>query len=270
MDFDSIRVRTVAYALRGAIALSFALCAFGSAAAAESPTDNPVELGREALSGSGKFPWYDRREDDVRRINTVPRQPLADRGDKWASQPATPVATAAGPRIDRLGPVLQWIGLSVLVILLGVIAYLIATTFLTEEVSESSAVRRVVETRRDADRVEALPFQLRAAGGDFLAEAGRLYEAGQFSQAIVYLYSWQLVQLDKHHVLRLTKGKTNRQYLRETRRRPSLAATLEQTMLAFEDAFFGRKTLSREEFEACWQRLDDFQAELQRLQRAAA
>jgi hypothetical protein len=254
----------------GAVALAFALCASISAKAADSPTDNPVELGREALSSAGKFPWYDRQNDDVRRINTVPRQPLADRGDKWASQPTTPVATTGGTRADLFGPVLQWVGLSVLVILLGVIAYLIATTFLTEEVSESSAVRRVVETRRDADRVEALPFQLRAAGGDFLAEARRLYEAGQFSQAVVYLFSWELVQLDRHHVLRLTKGKTNRQYLRETRRRPGLAATLEPTMLAFEDAFFGRKILSREVFEACWRRVDDFQAELQQLERAAA
>jgi hypothetical protein len=271
MEFLNNRVRPAVGALWGAVAITLAIGASVSMAAVESPTDNPVELGREALSGAGKFPWYDRREDDVRRINTVPRQPLADRDDKWAAQPTTPAATPAGPRVDRFGPVLQWVGLSVLVILLGVIAYLIATTFLADEVSESSAVRRVVETRRDADRVEALPFQLRASGGDFLTEARRLYEAGQFSQAIVYLYSWQLVQLDRHHLLRLTKGKTNRQYLRETRRRrPSLAATLEGTMLAFEDAFFGRKTLSQETFEACWRRVDEFQAELQRLERAAA
>jgi len=34
-----------------------------------------------------------------------------------------------------------------------------------------------------------------------------------------------------------------------------LAAVLEITMIAFEDAFFGRKTLSREAFERSWQRL---------------
>jgi len=269
MVFANSEVGSGIGALWGAVALVLALCA-SIAAAAESPTDNPVELGREALSGAGKFPWYDRREDAVRRINTVPRQPLENRGDPWASQPSAPVAAPARPRTDLFGPVLQWVGLSALVILLGVIAYLIATTFLAEEVSESSAARRVVETRRDADRVEALPFQLRASGGDFLTEARRLYEAGQFSQAIVFLFSWELVQLDRRHVLRLTKGKTNRQYLREIRRRPGLAATLERTMLACEDAYFGGKTLSRETFEACWRRLDDFSAELAQLDRAAA
>ena len=82
-------------------------------------------------------------------------------------------------------------------------------------------MRKVVESRRDADRVEALPFHVRAASGDFLAEARRLYDAGHYSEAIVYLFSYQLVQLDKHHVIRLAKGKTNRQYVRETRQRPA-------------------------------------------------
>ena len=103
-----------------------------------------------------------------------------------------------------------------------------------------------------------------------MAEARRLYEAGQYSDAIIYLFSYELVQLDKHHIIRLAKGKTNRQYIRETRQRPHLAAVLEITMIAFEDAFFGRKTLSREAFERSWQRLDEFQGELAREEAAAA
>ena len=41
-------------------------------------------------------------------------------------------------------------------------------------------------------------------------------------------------------------------------------------MIAFEDAFFGNKTLSREDFERCWQRLNEFQLELERQELAAA
>jgi hypothetical protein len=166
---------------------------------------------------------------------------------------------------------LQWFGLTALVLLLGLIAFMIAKSFLKEESSEDAlAVRKIVESRRDADRVEALPFHVRAARGDFLAEARRLYEAGQYSQAIIYLFSYELVQLDKHHVIRLAKGKTNRQYVRESQRRPHLAAILEITMIAFEDAFFGRKTITREAFERSWQRLDEFQGELNREELAAA
>ena len=67
----------------------------------------------------------------------------------------------------------------------------------------------------DIDRVESLPVQLRRPTTHLLAEARRCYEEGNYGEAIVYLYSHQLVQLDKGQIIRLTKGKTNRQYLRE-------------------------------------------------------
>jgi hypothetical protein len=255
-----------------AITLS-GLFAAAAANAQEPPRSDAVQSAKEALTSGARFPWYDRRQDDVRRLNIVPRESANNRGDKWTATntPATPVTTApARTNFSLFGTLLQWIGLTVLIVLLGIIAFLIASAFLKEEVSESVTVRKVVESRRDADRVEALPFHIRAASGNFLAEARRLYEAGQFSEAIVYLFSHELVQLDKHHVIRLTRGKTNRQYVRETRQRPALRAILETTMIAFEDAFFGKKILSREAFESCWQRLDEFQGELDRQERAAA
>ena len=87
---------------------------------------------------------------------------------------------------------------------------------------------------------------------------------------MIYLFSYELVQLDRQHLIRLAKGKTNRQYLRELRQRPPLQAILEPTMIAFEDAFFGRKTLSRERFENCWQRVEEFSRQLDHHERAAA
>jgi hypothetical protein len=64
--------------------------------------------------------------------------------------------------------------------------------------------------------------------------------------------------MDKNQVIRLTRGKTNRQYLREIARRPPLRALVEQTMVAFEDVFFGNHPLDRSRFESCWQQLDSF------------
>jgi hypothetical protein len=230
-----------------------------------------IDQGKESLQSVARFPWYDRATDDVRPIHIVPRNDAdsANRSSQWTAtdpQPAGGAARAPG----FLGPAMQWIGLTVLILLLGLIAYLFATSFLKDEISEGPEQRRVVETTRDVDRVEALPFYVRKPTGDFLAEARRLYEASQFSEAIIYLFSYQLVQLDRHHVIRLAKGKTNRQYVRETRSRPVLYSILEQTTFAFEDAFFGRKTLTREQFEHCWQQLDTFHAELDRASRAAA
>jgi hypothetical protein len=264
--------RTPRSALRALVASLLAILFTARVLAQDLDSDQQaIDQGKESLQSVARFPWYDRATDDVRPIHIVPRNDAdsANRSSQWTATDQQPASGAAGPP-GFLGPAMQWIGLTALILLLGLIAYLFATSFLKDEISEGPALRRVVETTRDVDRVEALPFHVRKPTGDFLAEARRLYEAGQFSEAIIYLFSYQLVQLDRHHVIRLAKGKTNRQYIRESRQRPVLCSILEQTMYAFEDAFFGHKTLTREQFEHCWQQLDTFHADLSRHERAAA
>jgi len=246
-----------------------ASCVFlfcSSASAADAKAD-PVQSAQKALSSGRRFPWYDRKQDGVRRLSIVPRETPRDRGQKWTSTPQTTTTTSTPisfPKLNLVSSTLQWLGLTLLIVLLGVIAYLIVVSFLKDEISEGGGERKVVQVRRDADRVEALPFKVRAATTDFLAESRRLYDAGQYSEAIIYLFSHQLVELDKHQVIRLSKGKTNRQYLRETRNRPPLAGLLENTMVAFEDSFFGNKQLSRDVFERSWAGLNEFKLELEK------
>ncbi len=95
-----------------------------------------------------------------------------------------------------------------------------------------------------------------------MGEARRHYEQGNYSEAIIYLFSYELVQLDKFALIRLARGKTNRQYLREVPRRPELRSPLERTMVAFEGVFFGSRLLDRAGFEACWQQLPQFEEQL--------
>jgi hypothetical protein len=247
------------------------------AALAQDPTDEftdqrAVEAAKESFSGRTRYPYYDRQRDDVRQLNV--EEPVTDeaanRKSKWTGKNApTKTRPAGGNTASALGPLLQGIGLAALVLFIGLIAYLIARAFLKNEVTETK-VSKVIETSREVDKVQALPFQLRKPTGDFLAEAQRLYAAGNYSEAVIYLYSHLLVQLDTHHVIRLAKGKTNRQYLRETRSRPQLREILERTMIAFEDVFFGHHTLAREDFEACWNRVEEFHGHLEKLERAAA
>ncbi len=238
-------------------------------AAAESQSDEAVEDARESLGSRGAFPWYDREADAPRplRLKTV-EDDSENRASNWQPAPATGT-TARPPNLSWLGRILQIMGISALVALLVLAVVFITRAFLSGEVMETAG-SKVVETGHDVDRVEHLPFQLRKPTGDFLSEARRLYEAGDYSQAILYLYSHFLVQLDRQHVIRLAKGKTNRQYLRETRSRPVLHQILEITMVSFEDVFFGHHKISREQFEASWNRLSEFEAELTQVERAAA
>jgi hypothetical protein len=234
-------------------------------AAASDGGGDVIEEARRALSRAGRVPWYDRQGDTVRRLAVAPQPPLS----RAAASPAQPSRRTSSRAPQWLGTILQGVGLSVLVATLCLITVALVASFLRQEQQETAA-RKVISSRRDADRVASLPLPLDAAPADLLAEVRRLAAEGRFSQAIVYLFSYELLLLDQHQVLRLARGKTNRQYLREVRDRPALAAVLERTMQAFEAAFFGQKVIPPPTFAACWHDLEIFHAELAQLHPVAA
>ena len=128
----------------------------------------------------------------------------------------------------------------------------------------------------EARRIEALPYPVPRANLSLLDQARNFYQAGNYAAAMIYLFSHQLVQLDRHQIIRLAKGKTNRQYLREVAGHPGhplaghplagggaaelLRRLVGQTLVAFEDVFFGHHDIDRQRFEACWSRLPEFES----------
>src|SRR5262245_160850 len=60
-----------------------------------------IAASKDALSRGSRFPWYDRRQDDVRRLNVVPREAQDDRGVQWTASPTTtaPPKTRTLPRL---------------------------------------------------------------------------------------------------------------------------------------------------------------------------
>lgn len=228
-----------------------------------------IEAGRQALSGHTYFPWYDAEKDSLRRIEVQPPRDTAEhRRSNWQ---ADPLPSSRGPSFGT-----DWSGLRALVegalwagllAILGFLIYFLVRTYLRSHAAPNVADSPERETKTAADLIESLPFEVPRPQGDLLEEAKRRYEQGAYAQAIVYLFSYQLVQLDRHQAIRLARGKTNRQYLRELLSRPELGGILEQTMVAFEDVFFGHHRLDRATFERCWERLDEFH---QKLTEAAA
>ncbi|NLE39798.1 MAG: DUF4129 domain-containing protein [Pirellulaceae bacterium] len=209
--------------------------------------DEAVARGRESLDRYwSSYPWYDAKTDGVRPIG-IPRP----RSNYSFSLP------------DWLGSLLKWFIWILLVVLLAFLVYLLVQTYL-----RGRGIRGSTQTATDQGeaeqrrRIEALPFPVRAAQLDFLAEARRYYQEGQYGEAIKYLFSHELVQLDKCRAVRLTRGKTNRQYLRELSRGrlAVLSRPLEQTMLVFEDFFFGGHPVDRVRFETCWSLLSEFES----------
>ncbi len=227
--------------------------------------EEAVEAGRESLEGSENFPWYDSDSDSIERLDVAPPEDLKNRGSKWERKLRPKKSRTPWSMPTWLWTMLEGIGWTLLVMALVAVGYLLVRAFLVAESGNASAaaIAEGALGSGDVDRVENLPFQLNAPQTDLLSEARRHYEAGNFKDAIVYLYSYQLVELDKHQLIRLTRGKTNRQYLREVRWRGDLFGPLRATMLAFEDVFFGNHSLDRGRFESCWSGLDAFHQSLE-------
>ncbi|QDV63810.1 DUF4129 domain-containing protein [Crateriforma conspicua] len=102
-------------------------------------------------------------------------------------------------------------------------------------------------------RIKELPAELQHAGSDPLTAADRFRLAGQYDRAIVMLYGHQLLFLDRHGLLRLSRGKTNKRYVREAAAHsPEVSDSLRRTVEAFERSYFGRHSIRRDEFETLW------------------
>jgi hypothetical protein len=203
--------------------------------AAEAP--GSVKAGHEVFE-QGRYPWYDAERDTLRPL-TLPVSP----------------AKREPRQFD--GSFLRYLAWGILaaalVALLAFIVYAIRNRTRPPVISSKAAA----PSRGAA--IETLPFMADRSRGDLLGEARRHYEQGNYSEAIIYLFSYQLVELDRFALIRLAKGKTNRQYLRELGKSPPLRPPLELTMTAFEGVFFGRRALDRAGFEACWNQLPLFE-----------
>lgn len=257
-----------------------------STVAAEPPdSEAAIEAGRRALDRGGLYPWYDPATDDVYPLpasdsdsdddpnsdSDLPSEAGEESGppggsgfgsdsdSDWGSEgDSSPRRSISPPNLPTLPgfQVIAW---------LFVAAALLAVTYVVVWAFWSLLPgRRAVRDDDDSDdedrlrRRDALPTVARFQAG-LLDEARRLYEAADFDKAIVYLFCHQLVQLDRHDRIRLTRGKTNRQYLRELDPQTDLRKILQQSMSTFEDAFFGHHAIDRTRFEDCWNRLEEFE-----------
>ncbi len=199
--------------------------------------------GREALT-DGEYPWYDSQTDSLKPIELEVEE----------------VAEPAKRRLN-LGPVLEIIVWTLLGLVLAAVVLLLIL-FARNQKRAPKIDRVESDEILVPDQVEALPFLAERPRGDLLGQARRHYEAGNYSEAIIYLFSYELLALDKLSLIQLAKGKTNRQYLREVARDAPVRSPLERTLIAFEGVFFGRRALDRAGFEACWNDLPLFEQQL--------
>lgn len=230
----------------------------GSLEIASSPI-NPrlVESGEKALRD---YPWYDAEKHELNPVTLKSSTgDAAHRDSTWKSN--WPEWNWPDWDLSWMGPFAQFLGYLILVLLVVGIVALIVRLIQNAQITIATGVRHEdeeIQRRGDIDRVEALPFPVLRQRGDLLEAARQAYQAGRFDDAMVCLFSYFLVQMDRAQMLRLERGKTNRQYLREVGGRSQAGSILEPAMLAFEDVYFGHHALDRSRFESSWNRLDEF------------
>jgi len=238
------------------VAFMVAWLAGGSAVVAD---DALSEAAKQQLADS--MPWYDESTGELKPSTAEETEP-PPRPKDWkppkreddeedeekasrrrAAQPVDPAAF--------LNYVLWSVGSVLLIALIVLIIVAI--------VRARGKEKRKTPSFEDIAKIEELPFAVRKPKGDFLSEARRLYQEGKYGEAMLYFYSYLLLKLDRRQLIHLDRGKTNRQYLRELRGFRSLRGIVEPSMIAFEEVFFGRHKLTRDRFERCFGKLDEFE-----------
>lgn len=243
---------------RGGLA-GLALLLFAALPAqAQTSLDDPdvaVEEGAEAL---GTPRWYNRQKDEFR--------PLAIQPPEAPKTQNTNRTSTLGNWGLSIGGWIRFLAWMALVVLLVMIAWLLIKSFLKRENSQFADIDEPQAPRPlDTTRVEELPLLLSTPPDDYLEAAHRHYRRGEFGPAILYLFSHQLLQLDRWHWIHLVKGKTNRQYLREVARsrskqRDELLAIFEQTVLLFEEVYFGKRIPPQGAIDQAWGQIARFEA----------
>ena len=122
------------------------------------------------------------------------------------------------------------------------------------------------KARQDRERrLEAIAPEARERVDDLGTAAENALAAGDLRLALVYFFSWLIVESDKRGLLRARRGKTNREYWLELAVNPGVRTIYKATMDAFERVYFGGQTISREEFDDVWRLREPFVAAMERL-----
>ncbi len=225
-----------------------------------------IESGKEAFQSQWNMNWYDAKQDGIRPINIKVRKTRSRRSNSdW-------LRFLGNFTWEEFFRFIAWM---TLFSLLFCLVYYAMKKYLNREVSKSLKESEDIRENRisQLERVESLPIEVKKPLANHLDEARRHYESGEYAEAIIYLFSYQLLELDKAHFLHLSKGKTNRQYLREVYRteegkqnqklQSKFGELLCRTVEIFEASFFGNHPPSAAQFESCWQPMNDFSGWIQ-------
>ena len=194
-----------------------------------------TDPARDSLSSHAP-PWYDAKSDDWKRIAV----PAPDKPDEPESS-----SSLGGGGGSGLGSLFSWL---MIVVVVGATAWLIwqlVRNLASERGAPVAEERRAAVARAVAD-LSALPFADAQSAKDPEAALDRAIADRDWRRAVAWSYALHLVELDHAGALRVSKGTTNRGYLRmlatwteERATRRNLTPLLHDAVSTFERTWFG-------------------------------
>lgn len=251
---------------------------------AQPPGDGEAELRVEPLAA----PWLNQETGGLEPMEV--RSSTADtqnRDSRWLPKPdkvrrssnATPTGAGGGGAGgggtafgNNIGSIFGWT-MMVLggILIIGLLVYFFSKAENELELGAGSRAKPAVDAFDDlSEKVEELPVEVRQQGSDMRGLAQQWSERGDYDRAIICLFGHQLLLLDRFQVLRLTRGKTNRAYLRETASHPEARSVLGETVASFEASYFGRHPVTQPRMEFLWEENERLEQWVRQRQEAAA
>jgi hypothetical protein len=208
-----------------------------------SPAQEATDLRRAVVEGN--YPWFDSSRGAVKPL--WPHEDPAARID-----PATGSAAVTG-----IGALVQLLITALLFILLAALILLIIWAIRVWKpgpVSPQASLR----SHTGATGTRALPSVLSGLDlTDPWSEACRARDRGDLGSAIIALFVYELLGLERIQAIRLDPSRTGRQLVRSIPTR-DWRRLVEPTLRLFERYFYGRRELDSQEFQDAWSLAEEF------------
>jgi hypothetical protein len=183
-------------------------------------------------------PWYDATADDWRRIEVKAPTPKTTSSSSDSGE--------SGGGFD-LGGAFSWLMVAVVVVATAWLIWQLVRNLASDLGEPVAEVRRAAVARAVAD-LSALPFADAQSAKDPEAALARAIAERDWRRAVAWSYALHLVELDHAGALRVSKGTTNRGYLRmlaawaeEQPARGGLSTLLGDAIATFERTWFGHQ-----------------------------
>lgn len=200
------------------------------------------------------LPWYSSKNHGVRFLPAFPAESKAKPVDidKFEFEPEPLSIEPDGWLQTFFGGILP---AALLALLIAALIFIGWRVYLKYADNRRFRTSEFLQRQR---RIETLAEEARARFDDLDKAAEEALAAGDLRSAIVFFFSWILVEMDKHGVVLLDKGKTNLEYWRELAGYAALRDFYRVVMLAFERVYFGGREISRPDFDAVWNQRERF------------